>query len=300
MTVLPTPSPSPQRFPANGAALPSHTAWTLAAAVMSALLIWFGLMGWLGFSVEALVRSGTDPATARWLAPLRGSVQLLLGLLMLPGLPRPLRAGAALGAALWWWGGLFGLADAGAWKQTADFAGFPWLGGGQSLIKGLGLGALAWALHLHWRRGQVPLRSAGWLLWAGQLLVLGWIGLLKFSAYEAAGVEGIMRPSPLFSWLYTRLDVQGASNVIGVIELLTFALILAGPWQRRLGQCGLLLAIGTYVLTQTFLFTTPAWQAGYPAPVVGGSGQFLLKDLGLLAGAVLLLYLQPRASRRAG
>lgn len=39
----------------------------------------------------------------------------------------------------------------------------------------------------------------------------------------------------------------------------------------------------------TFLFTAPGWAAGYGPPVVGSTGQFLLKDLGLLAGARLLL-----------
>jgi len=56
-----------------------------------------------------------------------------------------------------------------------------------------------------------------------------------------------------------------------------------------MGALGLAMAVVTYILTVTFLFTTPGWEAGYGAPVVGRMRQFLLKDLGLMAGALLLL-----------
>ena len=38
----------------------------------------------------------------------------------------------------------------------------------------------------------------------GLVLVLGWIGAMKFSAYEAEGIKTLVETSPLMS-----LDVQG-------------------------------------------------------------------------------------------
>jgi uncharacterized membrane protein YkgB len=34
------------------------------------------------------------------------------------------------------------------------------------------------------------------------VLVLGWIGAMKFTAYEATGIQGLVASSPLMSWLY--------------------------------------------------------------------------------------------------
>ena len=36
----------------------------------------------------------------------------------------------------------------------------------------------------------------------GLVLVLGWIGAMKFTAYEAAGIQGLVASSPLMSWMY--------------------------------------------------------------------------------------------------
>jgi uncharacterized membrane protein YkgB len=58
----------------------------------------------------------------------------------------------------------------------------------------------------------------------GLVLVLGWIGAMKFTAYEAEGIKGLVETSPLMSWMYKVLSVQATSNVIGVAELLADSL----------------------------------------------------------------------------
>ncbi|KAB8191713.1 DUF417 family protein [Lysobacter maris] len=271
-----------------------RVAWPFATVISIVLLLWFGAMGLLPFSAEALASRGglsADDATA--IASGMGAVQLLLALGLLPLWPDRLRAGFALAVAGFWWLQMATLASPAMWVNDAPYGGFPFLGAGQGLLKHLGLGALGLALWARWRGHAGATRSALWLLWAGQLLVLVWIGLLKFTAYEAQGVEGLMRNSPLFAWLYGFVDVRGASNLIGVIELATAALIAAWPWRPRVAGWGLLAAALTYLLTNSFLFSTPGWAPGHGFPFVAGTGQFLLKDLGLLAGALLLLAGRP-------
>ena len=60
----------------------------------------------------------------------------------------------------------------------------------------------------------------------GLVIVLGWIGAMKFTAYEAAGIQGLVASSPLMSWMYKLFSVQATSNIIGVAEI-TAALLIA-------------------------------------------------------------------------
>ncbi len=121
--------------------------------------------------------------------------------------------------------------------------------------------------------------------------VLGWIGAMKFTAYEAGAIEGLVASSPLTSWLYDVTSLQGASNLIGAIEITTALLIVAGARFPKAALVGALGAIATFVVTLSFLFTAPGWEAslgGFPALSVV-PGQFLVKDSVLLAAAVWLL-----------
>ena len=120
--------------------------------------------------------------------------------------------------------------------------------------------------------------------------VLGWIGAMKFTAYEAGAIQGLVASSPLTSWLYDVLSVQGASNLIGSIEIATALLIVLGAKFPKAALAGALAAAFTFLLTISFLFTAPGWEAslgGFPALSVV-PGQFLLKDIVLLAGAIFL------------
>lgn len=120
--------------------------------------------------------------------------------------------------------------------------------------------------------------------------VLGWIGAMKFTAYEAGAIEGLVASSPLTSWLYSMFSLQGASNLIGTVEIATAALIVLGARFPKAALLGALGAIATFFVTASLLFTAPVTEpslGGFPALSVV-PGQFLLKDIVLLAAAVFL------------
>jgi len=125
---------------------------------------------------------------------------------------------------------------------------------------------------------------------ASTITVLGWIGAMKFTAYEAGAIEGLVASSPLTSWLYKVTSVQGASNFIGTTEIAVAALIVLGFKFPKAALLGALGAIATFFVTASLLFTAPVTEAslgGFPALSVV-PGQFLLKDLVLLAAAIFL------------
>lgn len=124
----------------------------------------------------------------------------------------------------------------------------------------------------------------------GLVIVLGWIGAMKFTAYEAEGIKGLVATSPLMSWLYRFLSLQATSNLIGIVELMAAFLIAIRPFSAKLSAIGSVLAVFTFLSTLTFLFSLPGWEkslGGFPA--LSGAGGFLLKDVVLLGAALLTL-----------
>lgn len=120
--------------------------------------------------------------------------------------------------------------------------------------------------------------------------VLAWIGAMKFTAYEAGAIEGLVASSPLTSWLYSVFSLQGASNLIGATEISIAIIIALGAKFPKLALLGALGALATFLVTSSYLLTAPVWEAslgGFPALSVV-PGQFLLKDIVLLASAIFL------------
>jgi uncharacterized membrane protein YkgB len=91
----------------------------------------------------------------------------------------------------------------------------------------------------------------------GLVVVLAWLGLLKFMAYEAQGIEPLVSASPLMSWLYGVFSVTTFSALLGVFELTAAVLLAVKPWWPRASVPGSLLAIVLFTGTISFLFTTP-------------------------------------------
>jgi uncharacterized membrane protein YkgB len=121
----------------------------------------------------------------------------------------------------------------------------------------------------------------------GLVLTLLLIGILKFNASEAQGIQPLVANSPLMSWLYRVYSVQGVSNLIGAIEIVVALLMALRPFSARLAFLGSVGAIITFVLTVSFLFSTPgAFQFSHGIPLLGDAGQFLIKDLVLLGSSV--------------
>lgn len=122
-------------------------------------------------------------------------------------------------------------------------------------------------------------------------IIFIWFGAMKFTAYEAEAISGLVANSPVISFLTLIMSRQGVSNLIGITEI-TIALLLAArafsPKLSAIGACG---AIATFVVTFSFFFSTP----GVFLEDTGGAaisvlpGQFLLKDLALLCLSIMLL-----------
>ena len=136
----------------------------------------------------------------------------------------------------------------------------------------------------------------------GLVVVVGWIGLMKFTTYEAQGISVFVANSPLMSWAYGLLSVRGFSAVLGVIEVAIAVLIAIRPYSPRASVLGSGLAVGMFLTTLSFLITTPGvWEpsaGGFPA-LSGKPGQFLIKDLALLGISLWSLGEAWQASGRA-
>ena len=134
------------------------------------------------------------------------------------------------------------------------------------------------------------------------VVIFALFGTAKFAAYEAEGVASIAEHYWLFFWLYPIGGVRFASNVIGTIELSTGLLLALGSRSVRLSVVGAAMGVCTFLVTLSFMIGNPrAFEDGYGFPFLGSSGQFLMKDLVLLAAcfALLLSGLQQLRARKA-
>lgn len=126
------------------------------------------------------------------------------------------------------------------------------------------------------------------LLRYGLVSILLWVGLLKFTAYEAEAIEPLVVSSPILSWTYEIFSVQTFSILLGIFEIALALTIAIRPFAPRISALGSFGAIALFLVTLTFVFSTPeAWQPGYGFPFLSPMpGQFVAKDLALLAIAV--------------
>src|SRR6202040_3633173 len=156
-------------------------------------------------------------------------------------------------------------------------------------------------------------------------IVFLWIGALKFVPYEADSITPFVASSPLMSFFYEKPDEYkahltregelkpverawqtannpyGFSRGLGTFELIIGLLTLAGLVSPRIGFAGAVLSFLTPFVTLSFLFTTPeAWvpalgDAQHGFPYLSGAGRLVLKDVMILAGALLVMADSARA-----
>ncbi|MBA2350266.1 MAG: YkgB family protein [Burkholderiales bacterium] len=124
----------------------------------------------------------------------------------------------------------------------------------------------------------------------GLVVVFLWIGLLKFTEYEAKNIEPFVSNSPIWAWAYGSLGLRMLSNIIGVIEISIGVLIAMRPFAPMASAVGAFGSIITYLITLSFMLTTPGvWEPGYGFPFPSAlPGQFLAKDLVLLGVSIWL------------
>ena len=156
-------------------------------------------------------------------------------------------------------------------------------------------------------------------------IVFFWIGALKFVPYEADSITPFVANSPFMSFFYekpaeykahlthegelkpvertwqTANNTYGFSRGLGTFELIIGLLTLAGLVSPRIGFAGAVLSFLTPFVTLSFLFTTPeAWvpalgDAQHGFPYLSGAGRLVLKDVMMLAGALLVMTDSARA-----
>lgn len=157
------------------------------------------------------------------------------------------------------------------------------------------------SVHAHAQSADIVSRIAGHLARYGLVVVIGWIGLLKFTSYEAQGIQPLVAHSPFMSWMYDIFSVPTFSSLLGVLEVGIAVLLAVKPWWPRISAVGSLLAVGLFIATISFLFTTPgigeSAAGGFPA--LSSSGQFLIKDVALLGIAAWTLGDALQAGRAA-
>src|SRR6266436_1474747 len=122
----------------------------------------------------------------------------------------------------------------------------------------------------------------------GLALVIAWIGFMKFTSYEANGIQPLVANSPLLSWMYHLLSVRQFSVGLGVVEIGIAILIALRAWSPKACAIGSAIAALMFLTTLSFLFSTPGWEPsldGFPA-LSALPGQFLLKDVVLLGAAI--------------
>jgi uncharacterized membrane protein YkgB len=158
------------------------------------------------------------------------------------------------------------------------------------------------------------------LLRLGLVVVLCWIGGLKFADYEADGIVPLVANSPLMSFFYhyppgdyrQYMNKEGEvipahqqwhqlngtysfSHGLGIVIVLIGVLIAAYPILPQVSAVGSFLLILMSLTTLSFLVTTPeAWVPALGAsthgfPYLSGAGRLIIKDVIMLGAAVLTL-----------
>lgn len=152
------------------------------------------------------------------------------------------------------------------------------------------------------------------------LVIFVWIGGLKYFAYEADGIVPFVANSPFMSFFYKydapdykkhmnpegvykaenrqwhrENNTYGFSYSLGVLIVSIGILVFLGIFSPKIGMVGDILAILMTIGTLSFLVTTPeVWvpdlgDSDYGFPFLSGRGRLVVKDVAILAGAVLLL-----------
>jgi len=135
-------------------------------------------------------------------------------------------------------------------------------------------------------------------IFASLILVFLWFGAMKFTAYEAGAIRGLIENSPFMGWIYGFMSEGAVSALIGSTELVIAALLTIGFFVPRFAVAGAAGAVATFLVTLSFFFTTPGVfipETGFLAISVV-PGQFLLKDVVLLAASLYALGKALRAS----
>ena len=151
-------------------------------------------------------------------------------------------------------------------------------------------------------------------------IIFVWIGGLKFWNYEAEGIVPFVANSPFMSFFYTKdapeykdyklkegefdkvkhewheaNNTYTFSHGLGIAIMTFGVLTLLGIWFPKVGFVGTGLVILMTLGTLSFLITTPeAWvpdlgSGEHGFPLLTGAGRLVIKDVCILASAIVVL-----------
>lgn len=125
---------------------------------------------------------------------------------------------------------------------------------------------------------------------AGVVLPLLLIGVLKFTQIEVEALKPLINGTPWLAWLYLVFGEAGTSYLLGVVEMITAALLIASPWSARAAVIGGLLGTLTFLTTVSTMMALPIWEAASGSfPWLNALGTFLIKDIALLGISLVVL-----------
>ena len=131
-----------------------------------------------------------------------------------------------------------------------------------------------------------PLGILRWVM----VLIFVSFGIQKFTLQSAEGIALYISNSPFVSWL-SIFGIRGEAYLLGVVELTTAVLLIAGAFVPLLSALGSLMGIGTFAITWSFFFSTPGvvkWSLSTDPIAWNLMGEFLYKDVVLLCVCVVL------------
>ena len=128
------------------------------------------------------------------------------------------------------------------------------------------------------------------IAFAGVLLPLVMIGALKFTQIEVEALKPLINNTPWLAWLYLVFGEVGTTRLLGTVELVTAALLIASFWRPWAGILGGLIAASTFLGTVSPMCAFPIWEAGSGGfPWLNFVGTFLIKDVALLGISLVIL-----------
>jgi uncharacterized membrane protein YphA (DoxX/SURF4 family) len=83
----------------------------------------------------------------------------------------------------------------------------------------------------------------------GLALVLLWIGAMKFTEYEATGIQPLVENSFLLRWVYSLFSVQMFAALLGIFEIVIGLLIALRPIAPKPSAVGSALAAIMFLVT---------------------------------------------------
>ena len=176
-------------------------------------------------------------------------------------------------------------------RWIESLGGFPAIGSGQGVIKYFALLSIGLYFLLKNKADNEHLKM---MMIFPVVLVLLWIGGMKFTLLEAKGIEPLVASSPLMAWMYQVWDLQTTSNLIGVYDLIAVVILIASLKFKQLLLPALLMTGAVFIVTQTFLFT---WTAAISSEtLLTSGGHFLIKDIWFIINLIVFYQLTNETS----